>query len=280
MHWISVLLFIASSIATPACAGAIKNAIRTSSMQVISFQEMIDEISDLNAVFIGEQHTNMVHHKAQEQIINALSERDAPVTVAIEMLPSNSQDMLDKWTSGGLTESAFKNIFTRYWDMPWPLYRGIFIYARDNGVPMLGLNVPHSVTSRVARKGIEALSQDIVQSLPENITCDDIDDSYLKFITSAYDTHSAHRGELQYFCEAQKVWDKTMAWNLMDYLDMNQGALAVVIAGSGHSWKGGIPSYVRDYSDYEYAVLIPSSSPPSGTDTLSGNEADYILIME
>ena len=42
------------------------------------------------------------------------------------------------------------------------------------------------------------------------------------------------------FCEAQMVWDKSMAWHLMGYLKKNPDTTMVVLAGVGHAWKRGI----------------------------------------
>ena len=40
------------------------------------------------------------------------------------------------------------------WRMPWPLYRDIFLYAREQQLPMRGLNIPEGISKKIAGTGI------------------------------------------------------------------------------------------------------------------------------
>jgi uncharacterized iron-regulated protein len=69
------------------------------------------------------------------------------------------QSILDAWVAQELSEDEMRRAFVRDWSRDWYLYRDIFLYCRDQNIPMIGLNVPRSITRKVAREGFEALTK-------------------------------------------------------------------------------------------------------------------------
>lgn len=98
------------------------------------------------------------------------------------------------------------------------------------------------------------------------------------FIQRALGMHAAHPGSFENFCEAQLLWDKVMAENLKRYLEENPSRSVFVIAGSGHSWKQGIPLHFEDDSRLAYRVLLPEIPGRWTPDLISPEDADYILL--
>lgn len=74
------------------------------------------------------------------------------------------------------------------------------------------------------------------------------------------------------------VWDKTMAWHLVEFLKKNPLRTMVVLAGVGHSWKRGIPEQIRRQSILRYTVILPEMPGHIGIDTATTDDADYILL--
>ncbi|MDX1763435.1 MAG: ChaN family lipoprotein [bacterium] len=249
--------------------------LRVSDRQVLPFSEVIAEIKAVPLVFVGELHDEPAHHWAQLQVIRALKESGRKVAVGMEMFRHDQQNHLDLWSSGEMTLHRFRDIYLESWGAPWPLYADIFHYARSEGIPLLGLNVPREIVTQVARRGFDSLSEDQLKRLPP-LSCD-VDDVYQEFIRRALGVTHKSGLDFQHFCEAQLVWDTAMAWNLMQYLERNPGYTVVVLAGSGHSWKRAIPEQVRRRSDLAYRVILPEM-PSLERDVVLGNDTDFLWL--
>lgn len=274
------ILIICIFLYTPALASsyAYSRVLRLSDGAVISFQEMLAELNGIDIIFIGEFHDRKRHHDAQLDVISGLAYSGIPVNIALEMFQTERQHELDLWSLGELDTGTFQKIFRSYWTASWTLYGDIFLFARNNSIPMTGLNVPKETTRKVMRSGLRSLTPEESATLPPDITCNDVDDKYMDFIRSAFEGHDSGIKDFTYFCEAQRVWDKTMAWNLLDYADANPGRSVIVLAGTAHSWKRGIPEYVRIYSAYSFAVILPSEPGKIDERNISFGDADYLLL--
>jgi uncharacterized iron-regulated protein len=256
---------------------AYTKAIRVSDGKVVPFEVMIDELRRVDIVFIGESHGREKDHQAELDIIRALHKKGTPCGIGLEMFRADSQNTLDGWISGSLDQDTFIRAYYRNWGMPWPFYKEIFVYAREKKIPMIGLNVPDEIAAKVAAKGFNSLSREELAKLPPGISCD-VDPSYMAFIAKAYEAHGAKREPFVFFCEAQMVWDKAMAWHLLGYMKKNPGGKMVVLAGVGHSWKRGMPGQVGRSSPYTFKVVLPGVPDKMNKGSVTTKDADYILF--
>ena len=143
-------------------------------------------------------------------------------------------------------------------------------------IPLVGLNVPRSITRKVARKGFQSLSETEKGKLPK-VVCE-VDRDYMAFIKRAYGSHGHGRLNFNYFCEAQLVWDKAMAIHALEYLENNPDFSMVLLTGSGHSWKRGIPEQIRQRSSVPCTVILPNAHGHEEAVTITYEEADYIIL--
>lgn len=236
--------------------------------------ELLKEISGRDIVFVGEVHNRKSHHKAQLEIIKALNGNGKKVAIGVEMFKKENQEALDKWISGDINEAEFSEIYHRNWGLPWNVYRDIFVFAKEKQIPLVGLNVSRSVIHQVVKEGFSSLTPEQLSGLPSGIECK-VDKTYEEFIKDALGEHA---GEMSFknFCEAQMVWDNAMAHNAIEYLDANPAKRLVVLAGSGHSWKRGIPAQVTRLSGYSFSVILPESDRVE-VDKIDTKDADYII---
>ena len=248
--------------------------LRVADRQELKPDELLKEIGGSDIVFVGEAHTTKSHHKAQLEIIKALNASGVKVAMGVEMFRKENQEALDKWVSGEIEEAEFSEIYHRNWGLPWTQYRDIFVYAREKQIPLVGLNVSRSVIRQVVREGFSSLTPEQLSGLPSGIECK-VDATYEEFIKDALGEHA---GEMSFknFCEAQMVWDNAMAHNAIEYLDANPARRLVVLAGSGHSWKRGIPAQVTRLSGYSFSVILPESDRVE-VDKIDTKDADYII---
>ena len=277
--WISslIILLTLSAFPCPAHAGQpYSAALRLKDRKIVSLDEMLRDIRGADLLFLGEDHDDELHHRAQLQIISALHESGRPIALGLEMFRAEAQPRLDLWTAGKLDMNSFIKTYEANWSVPWHLYQDILLYVREHNLPLIGLNIPDAVAARIARDGFGSLKGEEKKHLPTGITCT-IDSQYRDFIRRAYQAHGG-RDKFENFCEAQMVWDKTMAFRIVEYRKKHPGQTVVVLAGTGHSWKPGIPAQVQLLSKQSYRVVLPLSSKlPSGS-SIGFPDADYVLI--
>jgi uncharacterized iron-regulated protein len=254
-----------------------KSVLRVSDGRVITFEEMVRELGRIDMVFVGEDHVKGRHHKAQLDIITALYGKRISLAIGLEMFRAENQEVLNRWVKGGLDTGVFIKTYYENWNFPWPLYRDIFVYSREKRMPMIGLNVPENISRKVSAGGFKSLTPEEMKELPPGISCD-IDEKYMKFIKRAYEGHGRTEKSFLNFCEAQMVWDKTMAWRLIGYKKKNPSRTVVVLAGAGHSWKHGIPAQVKRESQYRSAVILPVVANRVQRGKVSIEDADYVLL--
>ncbi|MBI5205773.1 MAG: ChaN family lipoprotein [Nitrospirae bacterium] len=258
-------------------ASATEHVLRLSDGDVISFEEMIEELKKVDIVFIGENHENEKHHKNEFEIIRALNYKKIPLGLGLEMFTAENQKELDAWVAGKLDLDTFLRVYYKAWRLPWPLYRDIFTYAKDNRIPMIGLNVPAELTNKVSREGFQALTDKELGKLPPEISCN-VDEKYMEFVKRAYEAHEIKGKLFVNFCEAQMVWDKSMAWHLIEYMKKNPMRQMIVLSGTGHSWKYGMPVQAKKESIYTFKVILHESPGRLGKDTTTKDDADYLIL--
>jgi uncharacterized iron-regulated protein len=242
----------------------------------ISLEQAAVKLPSPGIVYIGEFHDNAAHHAAQLAVIQSLNKRKGPLAVGLEMFQHIEQSVLDAWVARELSEYEMRRAFARNWSQDWDLYRDIFLYCRDRKIPMVGLNVPRSITRKVARKGFEALTPEEIGKLPP-IVCR-VDRDYEAFLRRVLGSHSSD-SDFSRFCEAQLVWDAAMAIYAMEYLKNHPERTVVVLCGMIHAWKKAAPEQaVREKADVQQAVIQPSVQGRWTPGKVSKEDADYLIL--
>ena len=132
--------------------GSFRDQIQTykvSNGENIPFEQLIREIGKADIIFTGEVHNSERHHRLQLETIRGLSEAGIPVAVGFEMFPKKSQATLDGWVAGSVALDDFMRFYETHWSQPWPLFRDLFLYARDHRIPLLALNIPQEISQKV-----------------------------------------------------------------------------------------------------------------------------------
>ena len=253
--------------------------IRLSDGTAISFSEMIGELRGIDFIFVGELHDDMTSHELQLQVIKALHTGEIPLTVGFEMFQAGSQPELDRWLAGDMGTEEFARLYYRNWGLPWPYYRDIFLYLQKEKIPMLGLNIPPTISQKVAARGVASLNEEELAELPPGLSCD-VSPRYREYIRQVFSAHAGDEGEsFQNFCEAQVLWDKTMAWHLVQNRK-GQRASTVVLCGMIHALKQGIPIQVREMEENATIRVIVPQTPGIDIRMLNSNLADYLVLAD
>jgi uncharacterized iron-regulated protein len=243
----------------------------------ISFSQMIEELEGANYVFVGEVHDSMKCHQIQLQVIKALHEKKLPLAVGSEMFWAKSQPEIDRWLAGDMSEENFIRLYYRNWKLPWSYYRDIFLYLKKQKIPLLGLNIPWSVSQKVATDGAVSLTKEELSELPPGLSCD-VGPGYKDYIHQIFTEHAHQQDDsFQNFCEAQVLWDKVMAWHLIKYEKKNP-ATVVVLTGLVHAMRRGIPSRVAELQKNATSRIIIPQVPGINIQSITAKLADYIIL--
>ncbi len=249
--------------------------LRVADGSLVNLPAIVEDLKSVSVVLVGELHDQASHHWAQLEVIRALADSGEKVAVGIEMFRAENQSHLDRWVRGEIPPDRFSRLYFENWNQPWRLYRDIFLFSRDAGMPIVGLNISPSIVRQVARQGFASLTPEQMQDLPP-LSCN-VDEVYQDFIRRALGAPEKHGLVFQYFCEAQLLWDSAMAWHALAFLKDNPEFTLVVLAGSGHSWKRAIPEQIRRQSDLTYRVILPEM-PRLERDTVTTGDADYLWL--
>lgn len=244
--------------------------------QILTHQAALMQLQKARIILVGEHHTNLSHHQAQLSIIKALHQSGRKLAIGLEMFRQNSQGDLDRWVKNQINTSEFESIYLDNWNFEWPLYQPIFQYARDNRIPMIGLNIPRQITRQVAYHGFNSLSPEQKEPL-DDLVCD-VTPEYRDYIRQAYGGHGHGQMNFDNFCQAQLLWDTAMAMHAGQYLQVHDGVTMILLAGSGHAQKQGIPTQLKKYGQWRTIVILPETPGIYDMNKISAVDADFLLL--
>ena len=244
----------------------------------VSTDTFLARVVSAEMVCVGEQHDDAQHHAIQHALLETLVARsERTLALGLEMVQRPWQRTLDDYSRGDLDEGRLAEVLewrTR-WGFDFEMYEPLFHTAHEQGVRLLALNAPKELTRAVARMGLEHLSAEVRDSLPElNLN----DEGHRRFFWAAMgfgepgahhggphgphgdphqtpsDPHHPHdphhgsghgmAGSAERFYTAQVIWDETMAESAAAWLG-DASRQVMVIAGNGHCHRSAIPSRVQ-----------------------------------
>lgn len=245
--------------------------------------ELAASLDDVKVVFVGESHTDINVHRAQLQVIRELQKRGRDVLIGLEMYPYTEQAGLDLWNAGSVTEDEFvtKSQWYKNWGYHWLYYRDIFVFAREKGLKMYGVNTPREVVSAVRKKGFQNLTPEEAARIPPKVDVDNEEHKQLFRAFFAGEESMMHTMSAAMFdgmFAAQCTWDASMGYNAVNALKTFGGpkSVMVVLIGSGHVAYGlGIQRQAALWYDGKMASIIPVSVADSKGKPMTSAQASY-----
>lgn len=227
---------------------------------VITEDELINFIKDFRIVFVGETHDNFCAHQVQLKIIKGLyGTSGGNIAIGMEMFQKRSQQKLDAFVSGEITEKQFlKDVWFSDWGFDYNNYKGIIEFAKVNKIKLIALNANSEFRAVINKKGFDDLSDEEKKELPE---IDMTDEYHRKNIKSIFDAHGVGTlDDFEKFYRIQCLWDETMAQSAANYLNSEEskGKQLIVLAGKGHIRYGfGIPKRLFRRMKEPYCTILP-----------------------
>jgi uncharacterized iron-regulated protein len=247
------------------------------------FEEIVEKLADSRVIYVGENHTSLADHLLQQRIIEALHRKNPKIAIGMEMFPSSSQPALDKYTLSGkeVEERAFlkESDYFNVWRFDYRYFRDMLLFARNNQLPVIGLNLDRQIVSEVFRSGgTDNLDKKVQSLLPVDRNLDMPGyGERLSFMHALHKQGSHGSGAESGFIQSQGLWDETMAENIVTFLTERPDYQLVVLAGSEHTRKdSGIPPRVaRRLPAKQASILnIYNGSAPANLEQV----ADYYFL--
>jgi uncharacterized iron-regulated protein len=233
----------------------------------VAGEEILADAARQSVVLLGETHDAADHHRWQLQAVAALAALRPRIALGFEAFPRRIQPVLDRWVAGELSEQEF--LKAAHWSEVWgydaAYYLPLFHFARLNRIPMLALNVEHSLPREIGARGLESVPLERREgvSAPAPAAPGYLDELYETWTEHLNKGRKASRSdpEFQRFVQAQQMWDRAMAQVISDRLKREPDLLVVGIMGSGHIADGyGVPHQLRDLQLQQIAWLLPWSA--------------------
>ncbi len=241
--------------------------------RVLSIFDIIKKVSGRQIIYIGESHTRFEHHRTQIEVIRELYKSNKNIAIGMEMFQKPFQQALDDYIAGRTNEKVFlkKTEYFKHWGFDYNLYREILLFARANKIPVIALNISKKIVSKVARAGIDALTEEELQEVPEEIDLSNME--YRKRLKKIFKMHgNSSDRNFDFFYEAQVLWDESMAHNLDEFIRKNPERQVIVIAGAGHiTFGSGIPARAFRLNNIEYSIILNDGA-------VERDIADFILF--
>lgn len=252
--------------------------IYTNEGDIVSYTELLEQISSQDLIFFGELHNDPIAHWLQFEIAKELIEDSSRQThIGMEMFEADQQILIDEYFSDQISQSSFE-IEARLWNNYETDYKPILELAKENDAQLIATNIPRRYASSVFRDGLEVLdllsgeAKQWIAPLP--IEVDITIPSYVSIAEAA----GGHGGDNLIF--AQAVKDATMAHFIL--LNMGLDDQLFHLNGSYHSnnWEGIIWFIEDQVSGYEImsinTILVDD---PYDVDLEELGAADYTIVI-
>lgn len=228
----------------------------------LPFPALVDALARNRLVFVGEVHDRYDHHLNQLALLQALHQRNPRIAIGVEWFQQSFQSVINDYLAGKINEAELLKRSEYYdrWRYDYRLLRPVMEYAKANHLPVIALNAPLEVTRKVSAGGLESLSPGERAQLPTQITPPD--SSYRERLQKIFAEHSKDEKKFDNFMLVQRIWDETMANNIVRYLRSHPQHQMVIFSGSGHiSHQSGIPRDVKRQIPGIKLATVTSSDP-------------------
>ena len=239
-----------------------------------TIDDIIPQLTLSRVIYVGEIHDQFAHHMNQLKVIKKIHEAGYKVAVGMEMFQKPYQQVVDDYLAGRIDEPSFlkqTEYFSR-WRYNYNLYKPIVDYLKQQGIPLVALNIDGDLTRKVAREGMYDLPDKQKKQLPSDMNFSN--ETYRKNLDQVFVVHNKQEDlkDFNYFLQAQMIWDEGMAESAYQFLASHPEHKMVILAGNGHvRHKYGIPDRLYRRNHEPFTVVVQDEEIEVGV-------ADYVLL--
>lgn len=237
----TLILLLSYSFAQAAWDGQIFSPV---SKRFYSLSDITATVGKGTVLVVSEEHDSVSHHQKQLTLLKSLKAfGHKKISVGWEFLDHTQQPDINEYLKGETNEQQFLNKVKMKPEV-FNLYRDIFRFPVDSEMDgwSFGLNIPRSISSKIAKIGYKNLTPEDAAQLPPDFELGNSD--YRERFVEAMGGHGQFPPDvIQKYFEAQCSWDDTMAYSskrILETVDPDQ--ILVVIVGNFHAeFGGGLP---------------------------------------
>lgn len=123
------------------------------------YTKVVKEALEADIILFGELHNNPVCHWLQLELTKDLYAGIGDrLVLGAEMFEADNQLILNEYLSGTIKESNFESE-AKLWNNYNTDYKPLVTFAKDNGLPFIGTNIPRRYAAVVNKGGFEALKE-------------------------------------------------------------------------------------------------------------------------
>jgi uncharacterized iron-regulated protein len=231
----------------------------------VNLYESLKAVQPGDVLVVGEKHGFYPHHQNQSQVISILQDFGHSVHLGFEHMDYTKQGALADYLNGSLSEPKFlkkigwgKSQFSSCYEYtesvafngpfsvtPFSCYRQQLWLPGLTSATALAINLPRRITNKVFREGVGSLTSKELNLLPPNYELgnDLYFERFKAVISGSGGSHGPISDEvLEKMFWAQSLWDETMAWKTLEFLQGRPSDVVVIIVGDFHAaYGGGLP---------------------------------------
>jgi uncharacterized iron-regulated protein len=213
---------------------------------IISFEKLINQMKNMDVIYLGEKHDNTEHHQYQIDIIQSLISEGISPIIGFEFFYQHQTSDLMKYVKG--IKSPFQHEEENLakdeeqlreklgWqnkkDEDWSFYFDLIKLAKDNDLTVFGSDLPSGIVSRISREGLDSLTPvELNQIFSSNFN----DNNYQQLMVKKFKESHCGWVPKDDFEKLYHTWvarNDAMAISIVKMLELNQPV--VMIVGGGH----------------------------------------------
>ncbi|SDT39502.1 Uncharacterized iron-regulated protein [Mucilaginibacter mallensis] len=255
----------------------------THSKKLISIDNIINEMTDADVLFFGEEHNDSTGHQLELILLKNLAEKyPRKIALSMEMFETDRQTVLNEYLKGLISENNFTNdakAWPNYGD-----YRPLIELAKSSNIPVIAANAPSRYTSMVNRLGLSSLRQldTIGKSWLPPLPIDTATGPYYDKFVQIMGGHASMPGMQMY--QAQNLWDATMGWSIARFTKNHPDYKILQINGGFHSEeKLGTAAQLLKYNPKARIINIAAYADDSFDNpdwAKFSKMGDYIILTD
>ena len=232
--------------------------------KTVNTEKYIPQLYKENVILLGEHHENALHHQWQLSILKKLYVKNPQMVIGLEMFPRRMQPLLDKWINKSINQADF--IKESEWDDIWAFdfnyYRPLLIFAQNNQIPLVAINVDKSLLKMVGKHGWDGIPKQHRLGISDPAKPSK---PYVRQLAISFQGHYSDPSKISKkaflrFVQQQLLWDRAMAEAISTARQTNPGKQIVGIVGSWHIINGhGIPYQLKSLGVEKTITLVPWS---------------------
>lgn len=218
--------------------------VRGDNLEEVKLEDAFARVVPGSIVIVGENHGFKSHQAQQLQVMQVLRARGLKVAVGMEFFAYPNQGELDAFRAGQLSEIDFLKA-VNWGSLSFDYYRDQSQFPlTSERAQTIALNAPGVLTRKISKLGIDALSSEDLALLPPHFALGN--DLYKERFMEVMGQHLPDPNMAVNYFAAQSVWDDTMAWKAVDYLQNHPDQVMVIVVGEFHTqYGGGLPDRIK-----------------------------------